>query len=154
MSHIVPSNQVDSAGGDCTNPDTHTIRVAIVVDETGGGGGGGGGAVTIADGADVAQGSRADVAVTTNTPGTVIGFLRGLVTILSSAWDVTAGRLLVGVTQTEKSYTHSFSAPGIDWDIDVSRFTVISVRLGAGTTNNDGQWAVYLSNDGGVTFTP
>lgn len=43
------------------------------------GGGGGGGAVTIADGADVAEGATADAAVVTDTTGTVSGKLRGLV---------------------------------------------------------------------------
>lgn len=44
-----------------------------------GGGGGGGGAVTIADGADVAEGATTDAAVVTDTTGTVSGKLRGLV---------------------------------------------------------------------------
>jgi len=47
-----------------------------------GGGGGGGGAATIADGADVAQGTTTDAGVVTDTTGTVIGFLRGLVKLL------------------------------------------------------------------------
>jgi hypothetical protein len=42
-------------------------------------GGGGGGAVTIADGADVAEGATTDAAVITDTTGTVSGKLRGLV---------------------------------------------------------------------------
>ncbi|MGH8744756.1 MAG: hypothetical protein ACREUY_10815, partial [Burkholderiales bacterium] len=41
--------------------------------------GGGGGAVTIADGADVAEGATADAAVITDAAGTVSGKLRGLV---------------------------------------------------------------------------
>ena len=47
--------------------------------QSGGGGGGGGGAVTIADGADVAEGATTDAAVTSDTTGTVSGKLRGLV---------------------------------------------------------------------------
>jgi hypothetical protein len=46
---------------------------------TTGGGGGGGGAVTVADGADVAEGATTDTAVVTDTSGTVSGKLRGLV---------------------------------------------------------------------------
>lgn len=42
-----------------------------------GGGGGGGGPATIADGADVALGTTTDAGVTTDTTGTVVGFLRG-----------------------------------------------------------------------------
>jgi hypothetical protein len=44
-----------------------------------GGGGGGGGAVTVADGADVAQGTTTDAGIITDISGTAIGFLRGLV---------------------------------------------------------------------------
>ena len=44
-----------------------------------GGGGGGGGAVTVADGADVAQGTTTDAGIITDTSGTVIGFLRGAI---------------------------------------------------------------------------
>lgn len=47
--------------------------------QTAGGGGGGGGAVTIANGADVAEGNTADAAVITDAAGTVSGKLRGLV---------------------------------------------------------------------------
>lgn len=81
--------------------------VALSLDASGnlntaGGGGGGGGAVTVADGADVAEGATSDAAVTTDVAGTVSGKLRGLVKILASAWDSVNGRLKVdgsGVTQ-------------------------------------------------------
>lgn len=53
------------------------VRVAGTVTTTGGGGGGG--AVTIADGADVAEGATTDAAVITDTTGTISGKLRGLV---------------------------------------------------------------------------
>jgi hypothetical protein len=49
----------------------------VVYDESGGGGGGGG-AATIADGADVAQGARADTAVQGDTAGSLSAKLRGL----------------------------------------------------------------------------
>lgn len=42
-------------------------------------GGGGGGAVTVADGADIAEGATTDAAVITDTTGTISGKLRGLV---------------------------------------------------------------------------
>lgn len=63
-----------------------------------GGAGGGGGAATIANGADVAEGSTTDAAVTTNSAGTVSGKLRGLVTILSNVWDSVNGRLNIAIT--------------------------------------------------------
>lgn len=48
---------------------------------TTGGGSGGGGAVTVADGADVTQGAKADAAVTNPaSSGSVIAFLKGLLT--------------------------------------------------------------------------
>lgn len=43
-----------------------------------GGGGGGGGAVTIADGADVAEGAKADAGVIGDVAGTVSAKLRGI----------------------------------------------------------------------------
>ena len=42
-----------------------------------GGGGGGGGAVTVADGADVAEGTTTDAGIITDIAGTLIGFARG-----------------------------------------------------------------------------
>jgi hypothetical protein len=59
-----------------------TVSLKAAQDSSGGassGGGGGGGAVTVADGADVAEGATTDAAVTTDTDGTVSGKLRGLV---------------------------------------------------------------------------
>lgn len=56
------------------------------------GAGGASGPVTIADGADVAQGTTTDAAITTNASGTVIGFLRGLVTrLLAQTLDYDTG---------------------------------------------------------------
>ncbi len=49
--------------------------------------------VKIRDGANVALGSTTDAALTTNTPGTLIGFARGLVTLARSAIDATTQRV-------------------------------------------------------------
>lgn len=57
--------------------DTGTL--AWVKETQASGGGGGGGAVTVADGADVAEGATTDSAVVTDAAGTVSGKLRGLV---------------------------------------------------------------------------
>lgn len=54
----------------------------------------GGSAVSIANGADVAEGTTTDAAVTTDTSGTVIGFLRGLVTMVSSVWALAGAATL------------------------------------------------------------
>lgn len=53
--------------------------------------GGSGGAVTVADGANVAEGATTDAAVSTDTTGTLSGKLRGLVKLLNSV--VTAGKI-------------------------------------------------------------
>src|SRR5205085_1271245 len=60
---------------------TATVTMAGTPGGGGGasGGGGGGGAATIADGADVAEGTTTDAGIITDVSGTVIGFLRGLV---------------------------------------------------------------------------
>lgn len=63
-------------------------------------GGGGGGAATIADGADVAEGATTDVAVVTDTVGTVSGKLRGLVKIFASVWDSGNGKLKVDASNS------------------------------------------------------
>ncbi len=51
--------------------------------------GGAGGPVTVADGADVAQGTTTDAGITTDVSGTVIGFLRGAI----KQWITFLGRL-------------------------------------------------------------
>lgn len=63
-------------------------------------GGGGGGPVTIADGADVAEGALADAAVSTDASGSVSAKLRGLVK-LSQALDLDTG---AGTASTAGSY--------------------------------------------------
>lgn len=56
---------------------------------------GGGGAVTVADGADVAEGTTTDTAIVSDSNGTISGKLRGLVKIFASVWDSVNGRLKV-----------------------------------------------------------
>ncbi len=105
----------DLGGGDATLPVTMKsgragrARVAILVDATGtaisaenplpiaggGGGGGGGGAVTVADGADVSQGARADAAYGGTGAGTVVAILKGMFALLT-----TNGRLGAGVDRS------------------------------------------------------
>lgn len=65
-----------------------TIRVVANADGTIGGGGG---AATIANGADVTQGSTTDAAVDTDATGTISGKLRGLVKILAARLPVALG---------------------------------------------------------------
>ena len=93
-------------------------------------GGGGGGPVTIADGADVAEGATTDAAVTTDSPGTVSGKLRGLVAILADVWDNASNWLRVGAGQVGA------------WAVTVSNFP-------ASQAVNDGGGSLSV-DDGGV----
>lgn len=71
--------------------------------------------VSVADGADVNQGTTTDAAVTTDVAGTMAGKLRGLVKIFNSVWDSGNGRLKVdgsGVTQPVTITPVSVSATG------------------------------------------
>jgi len=73
---------------------------------TTGGGGGGGGAVTIADGADVAQGATADAAATAGSTGTLSAKLRLMTTQLASViTNTSAVSSAVNVTPTNCSGT-------------------------------------------------
>ena len=66
-----------------------------------GGGGGGGGAVTIADGADVAQGTTTDPAWSSGS-GTVVGILKAIAVFLAGGlgrtWTLSGGTDSVGVS--------------------------------------------------------
>jgi hypothetical protein len=62
--------------------------------------GGGGGAVTIADGADVAEGATTDAKVTGDNTGTISAKLRGINTILANVWDSLNGWLKVSIQNT------------------------------------------------------
>ncbi len=73
------SKLVDSSGND--------VNVGNPLPVTGGGGGGGGGAVTVADGADTAEGATTDLAVTGDNPGTLSAKFRGFNKILFDVWD-------------------------------------------------------------------
>jgi hypothetical protein len=70
------------------------------------GGGGGGGAVTVADGADVAEGATTDAAVTSDANGTVSGKLRGIVKILADVWDSVNHVLKISGTVTANAGTN------------------------------------------------
>jgi hypothetical protein len=75
----------------CLYSTNQTPLVVSTLTPIGGGGssgGGSGGAVTIADGADVALGTTTDSAVVSNSAGTAISFLRGLVTLANTGFTV------------------------------------------------------------------
>lgn len=87
-----------------------TALITLIVDPAAGGGGGssgGGGAVTVADGADVAEGTTTDVAVVGDNAGTVSAKLRGLSKLLNDVWDSVNHWLKVSVQNTTIAVTQS-----------------------------------------------
>jgi len=76
------------------------------------GGGGGGGAVTIADGADVAQGTTTDVAWVSGA-GTVISLLKKIASAGGSAVSVADGADVAEGTTTDAAYAGGASATTI-----------------------------------------
>jgi len=82
------------------------LNLGVTTSGGGGGGGGGGGAVTVADGADVTQGAKADAAATDSTSSwTVISLLKGLYAKL-------AGTLTVGGTVAVSNFPASQPVSG------------------------------------------
>lgn len=123
--------------------------------------GGGGGPVTVADGDDEAEGTTTDAAVTSDTDGTVIGFLRGLVKILASVWDSLNGRLkvdasAVAVPVTDNSGSLTVDDGGGSLTVDGPltdaqlRAAVVPIGDGGGSLTVDGTVAV---TDGGGSLT-
>jgi len=74
------------AWGDPTAGDQHYVTIANPLPVTGGGGGGG--AATIADGADVCEGTTTDAEVVGNNPGTISAKLRGINAALAGTLTV------------------------------------------------------------------
>ena len=71
-------------------------------------GGGGGGSVTVADGADVAEGATTDAAVVTDANGTISGKLRGLIVILLRAFALATPIRIDPVGSTAQPVTGTF----------------------------------------------
>lgn len=99
---------VDHLNAICGGADSTTLNVQggsglfAGATQAGAGGGGGGGAVTVADGADVAEGATTDAAVVGDVSGTLSAKLRGLSKIWNDLWDSVNHRIRVdgsGVTQ-------------------------------------------------------
>lgn len=121
-------------------------------------GGGGGGAVTIADGADVTEGSIADAAVTGNNPGTVNAHLRGITTQLAGGLPASlgqktmAGSLAVVIASDQTAFpvtvtgTVTANQGTSPWVENVSQFGGANVVTGVGASGA-GIPRVTLSND-------
>lgn len=109
------------------------------------GGGGGGGAVTIADGADVVEGSLADAAITSDAAGTVSGKLRGIVAILADVWDSLNNRLRVGIHDDGNSISVDDGGGSITVDGTVGVTGTVTVDQGTSP------WVVSLADPVEVT---
>lgn len=122
--------------------------VPVEVDPTNGqlqvsstGGGGGGGAVTIADGADVAQGTTTDTAYTSGA-GTVISLLKKIAAAGGSAVSISDGSDVAQGTTTDTAYT---SGSGTIVSILKGIFTKLAGTLTISGTVNQGTAAALTS---------
>lgn len=111
---VIPAGGFDLARARATAWTSGTAAIRITpTDEAdallSAGSGGGGGAATVADGADVAEGSTTDAAVTTNADGTLSAKLRGLVTQIGA---VTASPVANTVQDRLKSLLAKLPALG------------------------------------------
>jgi hypothetical protein len=111
------------------------------VRETQPGGGGGGGASTIADGADVAEGTTTDVKVVGDNQGTVSAKLRGINTALAGTLNVSAVQSGTWNVGTLTSITNA---------IDVSDRTTrllghVTVDNASLAVTQSGAWSVALN---------
>lgn len=99
-----------------------------------GGGGGGGGAVTIANGADVAEGATTDGPITnTALPGTIMGWLKGISFLLQSG-----------------SFTvQQPSAPALQATVVQGNASLLTATVSQGTAANLN--ATVIGNVGGYT---
>lgn len=115
---VVPADNTNSAPGQqpsgyfiqgtSTTADGKIVAGIVILDPTTGlpvppgGGGGGGGAVTIADGADVTLGAKADAAITNPaTSGTLMSIVRGVLTGINSVVTALAGTLTIKPSHIE-----------------------------------------------------
>jgi len=112
-----------------------------------GGGGGGGGAVTIADGANVVEGSTTDAAITTDSNGTISGKLRGLVKILGNVWDSVNSRLNVFIQNPSIAVTGTFwqATQPVSGTVAVSNFPATQPVSGTVTANQGGTWTTTVT---------
>lgn len=117
------------------------------------GGGGGGSAVTIADGANVVEGTTTDAAVTGDNPGTISGKLRGLTKILTDVWDSVNHLLKVSVSNFPGTQpvsgtvtANQGSANATPWNDNIAQFGGSAVVTGAGA-GGAGIPRVTISND-------
>lgn len=106
----------------------------------GGGGGGGGGAVTIADGANVVEGTTTDIAYTDATgaaAGTMESVLKGLFVELAGTLKVGGTTVPVGVEISRPGDTNIYAA-GDSVNTSTSAPTIVTWALGARIASGTG----------------
>lgn len=123
-------------------------------------GGGGGGAVTVADGADAAEGATTDAAIVTDTTGTVSGKLRGLVKWAFERMPASLGQkamvasLPVVIASDQASVPVSAAAlPLPSGAATLAAQTQPGVDIGDVTINNAAGASAVNIQDGGNTIT-
>lgn len=121
--------------------DTLALKVNVVA------GGAGGGAVTVADGADVTEGAKADAAVTGDTSGSVSAKLRGLNKVLGGSGVITLQASQVsGVVNATTTRT---TTTGLDLYTDLDILINIT---GGGAATGTLQLFLEDSADGGTSW--
>lgn len=130
------------------------VNVPVQVDASGvvqvSSSGGGGGAVTIADGADVAEGATTDVKVTGDNTGTVSAKLRGLSTILNDMWDSVNHWLKVSIQNATLAVTQSGA-----WAVAISAGSALIGHVitdSGSTTAVTGNVATTVADAANVAF--
>lgn len=124
------------------------------------GGGGGGGAVTIADGADVAEGATTDVALTSDANGTISAKLRGLVKWAFERMPASLGQKLMAasfpVTLASDQSALAITAASLPLPTGAATAalqTQPGVDIGDVTINNGAGAAAVNIQDGGNSIT-
>lgn len=116
-------------------------------------GGGPGGAVTIADGADVAEGAIADAAVVGDVSGTLSAKLRGISKILNSVWSSANSWLQVSIQNATLAVTFPTSSTAgapAQTAVSSSASTILASNAGRKrfTVQNTGVTPVYVALGG------
>lgn len=120
---------------------------------TGGGSGGGGGAVTVADGADVTQGAKADAAYAGSGSASLVAILKGL--YAASTGPIPAGTAVIGSAYSYQGSSGAVLAPAADASaaINVSTATTTQlVALSSGKKIYVSALDVVAAGTGNITF--
>lgn len=137
----------------CSAYTSGTIVAALRADPASAGGsssgGGGGGAVTIADGADVAEGATADAKVTGDSAGTVSAKLRGLNYLLALVTDTVNNWIRVSLQASSAVIGHVVTDSGSTTAVTQATAANLNATVvGTGTFATQAVAAGDVANDG------